>query len=511
MSSHQSPIKATAHDAILSKLSAYQLGYYDDPFLPYMATNASGLTSSTSSNGRPIRVFERRDSPHLNSVPPRSSSGNSTNNIHIPPSPPIVSGPRLSNQFEVESFRSYINSERRMSTPHIPPRQQDIIHPHPFSNPVMPKRLCNTKRQLHPAPHIQSQIAQKPQSGQMHQPVIRRGTHARVCVMDYAITTFLSLCKDVNEVQVVILGSGRDTSYLRSQCNLLHDKTQQEGKCNRIKGNVRWYEVDHPSMIQEKHDLLLSCDLFDFNYQKIMNGIKDESYIISPKNIRTTSKNDDENVPMQGDESHDTVFTLEPYHLIGYDLRNAFDLLLKNMVENHSFNVDCPTLFVMECVQMYLPDADSRRMLETITAQCHHGFMAIFDPIIQHDQFGQVMAQNLTKAKIADKSMSLLNTRTLKEQVDKLKSCGFDHVTGCDFYSAYEMLLTMEDRRRANQAEMLDEIEEWMLIMKHYCFLVASCKKNSDEKNSGGIEEAYCSVVQNNPFGFVASKCLQSE
>ena len=142
--------------------------------------------------------------------------------------------------------------------------------------------------------------------------------------------------------------------------------------------------------------------------------------------------------------------------------------------------------------------------------------IAIFDPISQNDPFGKVMAQNLTKARIADPSMCLLQTRTLKDQLDKLHQCGFSSVTGCDFYGAYEMVLSNDDRKKANMTEMLDELEEWILIMRHYCFLVASggsmsCNASSKEEKDTMTAialESYCSVEEGNVFGFSKSKCM---
>ena len=504
----QKSIMATANDAILSKLSASQLGYYYDPFLPHMAKNAVGLTSTTASLPVPIPVTVPR-----------------TIQPHTPLATPTPIGP-TTNQFQVEGTNTNSLSDDVHS-------HQSL---HPFPNPMLQKRSFADDRHRHPAhvarfgihSHSSLPVAGP---GPTHQPVIRRGTHARVCVVDYAISTFLSLCQNLKEVQVVILGSGRDTTYLRSQCDLLHQKspkndsskdeqdTKTETTANtkrrtraRARGNVRWYEVDHPSVIQDKHDLLLTCDLLDFDYHKVKDGEKEKdeasSFLISPTQIRTENT--------QGTDPNSS--TLEPCHLISYDLRNSFELLLQNMQENHSFQKHVPTLFVMECVQMYLPEKESRDILQTITEAMDHPSMAIFDPIIQHDGFGQVMARNLTKARIADPSMSLVNTRTLSEQLEKLKGCGFERVTGCDFYSAYEMVLTVEDRRRANMAEMLDEVEEWMLIARHYCFLVASGgvhgKKGHDDTRDQGhgrglqkIEEAFCSVEDGNVFGFVGNRC----
>lgn len=393
-------IIATSDDAILTKLSAMQKGYYEDPFLPYFSQGASSISAA-----------------NLN------------------------------------------NSNTSLSSSKDVPREKNM---HPSRS-----------------------------SGFQHQPVIRRGTHARVCVMDYSISAFLESTKDCNEIQVVILGSGKDTTYLRSQCNLLHQKSE----VMRVKGNTVWYEIDHGIVIQKKLSLLQSCPLFDFSYQSVGSTyLNDGSFIISPKSIKTSLNQD----------THRGV--LEPCHLVSYDLHNSFDDLIDMLIQRHGFKRDVNTLFVMECVQMYLSERDSRNILSTITRTCEAPSLVIFDPIIQNDQFGQVMANNLLRAGVADTNMSLLNTRSLSSQINKLTECGFQFVRGCDFYDAYESVLTNKDRRKANSIEMLDEIEEWILIMKHYCLIAASGSFVSPRNET--ISKLFCSTGESSPIGFSDQKSV---
>ena len=102
--------------------------------------------------------------------------------------------------------------------------------------------------------------------------------------------------------------------------------------------------------------------------------------------------------------------------------------------------------------------------------------------------------------------------------------------------AAYEIVLTSGEREHANRCEMLDEIEEWMLIMKHYCFVIAaSTSTGLDSKDTdnhceniagvGGerdvhddsncchrdISEKLCSTDLQNPLGLVKSRCLSQK
>ena len=60
--------------------------------------------------------------------------------------------------------------------------------------------------------HRQHQHHQYPGRRQV-QPIIKRGTHARVCCMDRVLSRFLGAPNKTK--QVVILGAGKDTSFFR--------------------------------------------------------------------------------------------------------------------------------------------------------------------------------------------------------------------------------------------------------------------------------------------------------
>lgn len=120
------------------------------------------------------------------------------------------------------------------------------------------------------------------------------------------------------------------------------------------------------------------------------------------------------------------------------------------------------------------------------------------------------MVQNLTKAKIiSNSSMSLLSRTTLQSQIDKLSKSGFTFVTGCDFMTCYETIMNNHDRKQACMVEMLDEIEEWVLIMKHYCFVVASATSgNGGGGRSSRLARKYCEVGNNSCLRFQRGRCL---
>ena len=304
---NQDTIMATADDAIQSKLSAVRKGYYQDPFVSYLS-----LADSSTSNVGMKQLNDNHDD---------------------------------NNQFgTIGSDRLLLRNKmnRKMGFKHGQ-RQQDH-----------------------------------------HQPLIRRGTFARTCIIDYALSTFLSLCYEQNktkenddddkldddkDIQIVMLGSGRDTTYLRAKSGLLHgnDKAKvalQDG----VMDNVRWYEIDHEKIIKTKHDILATCPLLDFECEEChhdqesdTNNTTSTSFALSPKTIHTSiprvryrDRYKVINKPKISTQSQPQL-TQPKYHLVGFDLCNPFTDLLEILKKYHSFKLDVPTLFIMECVQMYLP------------------------------------------------------------------------------------------------------------------------------------------------------------
>ncbi|KAL7451143.1 hypothetical protein ACHAWC_004004 [Mediolabrus comicus] len=292
----------------------------------------------------------------------------------------------------------------------------------------------------------------------MMEPIIRKGTHARVCAVDKAINAFLSLplledaeaSNNKDRRQVVILGAGRDTTYLRYRFGYL---TGFEGK------EIDWFEVDHPFVIEQKaKSWLKKCTPEGYVYNSKMNVATGDSYRAS------FSKQQD------GTDTNNST-----YHLVGHDLRSSPDSLLQKLSDPfHGYNRAIPTIFVLECLIMYLPDKASWNLLQYLAniSNCNN----------KKDAF----------------------SRTLSDHLNKLKTCGFDIAVGCNMMDAYEHgIISIDERRRAARCEMLDELEEFVLLMRHYCLCLGA--KGSGRYKSAAT--ALCSVGKDSPIGFETGRC----
>jgi len=338
--------------------------------------------------------------------------------------------------------------------------------------------------------------SQDASGAQQQQPLIRRGTHARVCCIDRAISSFLKLAA-VSHNQIVILGSGKDTSYLRAKAGIIHHHSADDSSSfAHLTQNTHWYEVDFSPLITSKCKLLSSCPSSHFTIVSVLDDTP--SFSIATNDISTKKAT-------ANSSSH--KFN---YHLVSHDLNHSTKHLLSTLNKQFEFQFDSPTLFVMECVQMYLPNSTTTEIFTAISTLCREPIIAIYDPILMNDQFGKVMESNLSRAGLINRDMSLIQTRTLEQQFQKLKCTGFDQLLGCNMMEAYESIVTPQQRIRANQCEMLDEIEEWILIMRHYCFIVAGKSSASLSLPDSSITQKFCSTGTNSPIGFLPNKCTTS-
>jgi hypothetical protein len=175
--------------------------------------------------------------------------------------------------------------------------------------------------------------------------------------------------------------------------------------------------------------------------------------------------------------------------------------------------------------------------------------VVIYNPIPGHDRFGQLMIKNLKQAGIrggncsgrqrgdddrerkcgnARQLPSLEVTGTLTNQLIRLvRTCGFNIAVGCTMVSAYKHgVIRNGDQEHAMRCEALDELEEFYLLMRHYCLLVGVASSSShgvvcidveEEDNDDGralsasacdddggfnVSIQLCSVGAESPMGF---------
>eukprot|EP01130_Rhizamoeba_saxonica_P005024 TRINITY_DN2025_c0_g1_i2.p1 TRINITY_DN2025_c0_g1~~TRINITY_DN2025_c0_g1_i2.p1 ORF type:complete len:168 (-),score=23.85 TRINITY_DN2025_c0_g1_i2:41-544(-) len=136
-----------------------------------------------------------------------------------------------------------------------------------------------------------------------------------------------------------------------------------------------------------------------------------------------------------------------------------------------------PTLFLSECVLIYMSPEESDSIIHWCSNYFSSSMFLIYEQINPSDPFGQMMINNLRKRGIS--LLSFQTYPTIASQIERMQNCGYDLVLAKDMNAIYNNLLDLEENRRANRIEMLDELEEWILILQHYCIILAANDKNN--------------------------------
>jgi [phosphatase 2A protein]-leucine-carboxy methyltransferase len=189
------------------------------------------------------------------------------------------------------------------------------------------------------------------------------------------------------------------------------------------------------------------------------------------------------------------------YFIHSHDLRN---LPLKNEALKY-IETEVTTLFVSECCLIYLSPADADMALEYFTGLFPSTTpvgIVIYEPIRPHDAFGRTMVANLTARGIHLQTLEA--NATLGMQRQRLRRFGFgarriedrehgEHGKGgnaddvcvgaIDLDFMWSSWVDDKEKERVAELEWMDEMEEWKLLMKHYC--VAWGWRDENEK--GGI------------------------
>lgn len=280
-------------------------------------------------------------------------------------------------------------------------------------------------------------------------PIINRGTYLRTKLIDIIIEEFLN---EFGTCQIVSLGGGMDT------------------RCFRVLRRyeaVKYIEVDFPEMAKlKKLAILENADL-----RKIVK--------CSEAQTKVNSKEDFERIEQNLDTPN--------YHLVGLDLREIerirgeFDLV----------DTSLPTLILSECAMCYMNKEDNEKVIHFFCNKFgSNNFLCFlnYEPMSLNDSFGSIMASNLQNQGIYLETFSSLPD--LSERYSFLSQlCGLNNVKLTDLsdIGGYDGSrdnhgdwLDEKEILRVNKLELIDEVEEIRLLLKHYCLSYA-------EFGSGGV------------------------
>lgn len=231
------------------------------------------------------------------------------------------------------------------------------------------------------------------------------GTFIRTKAIDGAIRKIVQQSED--KVQVVVLGAGYDTRWLRQ----LYKDPQIE----------LFIEIDLAEVIDRK--------------RRALGRFLDED----PRHV-----------------------------LLEHDLLEDPAKLLFKLRDCTGIRLQQPIIFVSECCFMYIQATQVSRLLGYLAKAIPRGHLILYDPLLLlGDPFSEQMIRNFHQRGISLESHAVKSEEQLK---DRWQSSGwqvecFAHMSQIE---GLDGLLDGTDRQQLSRMAMLDEYEEWNLISDHY-------------------------------------------
>lgn len=256
-------------------------------------------------------------------------------------------------------------------------------------------------------------------------PEINRGYYARVKAMEIFVHQFLERCG--KKCQIINVGCGFDTLYwrLKSSQNVIDN----------------FIELDFSSVTARK------CNAIKRN-KKLLEKIYAE----------------DGEVMIREGDLHGSG-----YHLLGCDLRCLPEVQRK--LESCDLKNDVPTLFLAECVLVYLKPEPCDQLLKWFSSKFTKSVFVSYEQVNLNDKFGEVMLKNLEirGCPLAGEKFCY----SLETQNNRFLACGWPNVRSWGMEAVWKSF-PEEDRQRVEAIEMLDERELLLQLFQHYCVTVAS-------------------------------------
>ncbi|KAL6049681.1 Leucine carboxyl methyltransferase 1 [Balamuthia mandrillaris] len=284
------------------------------------------------------------------------------------------------------------------------------------------------------------------QGTQRRSPIINRGYYTRVVAMHHILKQFLratpSAASSMPNKQVICLGAGFDTTYF------------QKKRGGLIGDNVTYYELDFPEVVANKAAVIRK-----YSALREVVGLpveEAETEKGSQSEIHTTS-----------------------YHLMGADLRNVEKLDEAMVAAGIDFSK--PTLFISECVLIYVKPEDSTKLLQWASRFKSSVFL-IYEQILPHDSFGRVMLRNLEDRDI--RLLGISDYPDIPSQRQRFLSLGWEQVEALDMNEISKLCIPPSEQARISRVEFLDEHEELTLLQAHYC---VACATKEDPQLHQGI------------------------
>ncbi|XP_039258924.1 leucine carboxyl methyltransferase 1-like [Styela clava] len=261
--------------------------------------------------------------------------------------------------------------------------------------------------------------------GSRKPPEINRGYYARVESVWILIKKFIHATE--RKCQIVSLGAGLDTTFWRL--------------CGEELSPIRYIELDFPNVTMRKVQTIKSKTLLTQAFNTSENDTKIEtSSIISNK-----------------------------YSLLPADLRDIE--LVEKQLKLAQIDFTIPTLFLTECVLVYMSSKNSNAILKWVTTNFENCMFVNYEQVNMNDRFGHVMIENLKSRDCDIPGVDVCES--LESQRKRFQENGWDQVNCITMWSVYS-ILPQSDVQRMERLEFMDEQELLEQLLTHYCLCWAT-------------------------------------
>lgn len=284
-------------------------------------------------------------------------------------------------------------------------------------------------------------------------PLIHRGYWSRVEAIRRTVLRFLQKCPEGRGVQIVNLGAGFDTLYF-----WLREDTA------RWRDDLVYFEVDFPEVLSKKVAALQKRQslwpMLDANSAEELVSTGSSGM----REIRTPH-----------------------FRLVHADMRIKPEL--SDAMSEAGLRGDLPTLFISECVLVYMQAMHGDSIIEWAASAVPEApsAMVMYEQTNPTDRFGKVMVENL--AQRGCPLLSIHDYPSMTAQRERYLARGWDQCQLENMNEVYSRYLDHKDVERIQKIEMMDEFEEWHMIQAHYFLSIATRapggQKSAEEERAG--------------------------
>lgn len=225
--------------------------------------------------------------------------------------------------------------------------------------------------------------------------------------------------------QIISLGAGSDTRYFRLKRDRKHT-------------GFTYHELD-----------------FLENNRAKISRLKD------PRCIDLVKRECEVDLDAVDADTNNGKLSSEEYSIHAVDLRE--------LPENLPWlDTNASTLIISECCLIYLSPEAADNVLNYFSHQFGEAplAVAIYEPFRPGDSFGQTMIRNLMTRGIVLKTIE--KYADPEKQRERLRQLGME-ARAKDCEDIWRGWVSAEEKERVDRLEWMDEIEEFVLLVKHYC------------------------------------------